>query len=102
MTLYLVRHPATAWTGIRYLGRRDLAWSSQGSRRADELAAAFRSRLGPTSIVITSPLGRARLLASRLASARGSSMDIDERWLEVDVGQLEGRSFAEVEALDPG
>jgi len=101
VTLYLVRHPATPWTGIRYLGRRDLSWSRLGGRRADELVAGFRSRLGPSAIVITSPLRRARVLADRLAAAAGSSIEIDERWLEVDVGRMEGRTFADIEILDP-
>ncbi len=100
MTLYLVRHPATPWTGIRYLGRRDLQWSRPGRRRADELVAGFRSRLGPSAVVITSPLRRARALAEMLASASGSPVEVDERWLEVDVGRLEGHTFAEIEALD--
>jgi broad specificity phosphatase PhoE len=29
-------------------------------------------------------------------------MEVDERWLEVDVGRLEGSTFADVEAFDPG
>jgi broad specificity phosphatase PhoE len=102
VTLYLVRHPATPWTGIRYLGRRDLEWSRTGRRRADELVAGLRSRLGPSAIVITSPLMRARVLADMLASASGSPVEVDERWLEVDVGRLEGYTFAEIEAIDPG
>ncbi|HEV8699196.1 MAG TPA: histidine phosphatase family protein [Candidatus Limnocylindrales bacterium] len=101
MTLYLVRHPATAWTGVRYLGRRDLGWSRAGHRRAEELVAGFRGRLGPSALVITSPLRRARALADRLAAATGCSVEIDRRWMEVDVGRVEGRTFGELEALDP-
>lgn len=101
MTLYLVRHPATAWTGVRYLGRRDLGWSRAGQRRAEELVAGFRRRLGPSALVITSPLRRARALADRLAAATACAVEIDERWTEVDVGHVEGRTFAELEALDP-
>jgi len=101
VTIYLVRHPATAWTGVRYLGRRDLEWSRPGHRRADELAAGFRGRLGESALVITSPLRRARVLADRLAAAAGTPVEIDERWLEVDVGRVEGHTFADIEALDP-
>lgn len=101
MTLYLVRHPATPWTGIRYLGRGDLDWSRPGYRRADELVAGFRGRLGPSALVITSPLRRARALAERLAAATGCPIEVDERWLEVDVGQIEGDTFADVETFDP-
>jgi broad specificity phosphatase PhoE len=100
VTLYLVRHPATPWTGIRYLGRRDLQWSRPGRRRADELVAGLRSTLGPSAVVITSPLRRARVLAEMIAAASGSPMEIDKRWLEVDVGRLEGSTFADIEALD--
>lgn len=101
MTLYLVRHPATAWTGVRYLGRRDLGWSRAGQRRADELVAGFHERLGPSALVITSPLRRARALADRLAVATACSVEIDERWMEVDVGRVEGHTFADLEALEP-
>ncbi len=101
MTLYLIRHPATPWTGIRYLGQHEADWSQTGNRRAHELVAGLRSKLGPASIVLTSPLRRARALAAMMASASGSRMDIDDRWLEVDVGRFEGCTFAELEALDP-
>lgn len=101
MTLYLVRHPATSWTGTRYLGRRDLDWSRPGHRRADELVAGLRGRLGPSGVVITSPLKRARVLADRLAAATGCPIEVDERWLEVDVGRIEGHTFADIETLDP-
>jgi broad specificity phosphatase PhoE len=36
-----------------------------------------------------------------LASATDRHLEVDERWLEVDVGRMEGRTFAEMEALDP-
>ena len=101
MTLYLLRHPATPWSGIRYLGRRDLEWSRPGHRRADDLVAGFRGRLGPSAVVVTSPLRRARALAERLAAETGSPVEVDERWLEVDVGRIEGHTFADVETLDP-
>jgi broad specificity phosphatase PhoE len=101
VTLYLVRHPETPWTGSRYLGRRDIGWSRPGSRRADELVAGFRRLLGPSAIVITSPSRRALDLADRLASATDRNVEVDERWLEVDVGRVEGRTFAEIEVLDP-
>lgn len=101
MTLYLVRHPATPWTGTRYLGRRDLDWSRPGHRRADELVAGFHGRLGASGVVITSPLRRARALADRFAAATGSPVEVDERWLEVDVGRIEGHTFADIETLDP-
>jgi broad specificity phosphatase PhoE len=101
VTLYLVRHPATPWTGIRYLGRRDVGWSRRGSRRADDLVAGFRRLLSPSAIVITSPSRRARNLAYRLATATDRPVEVDERWLEIDVGRIEGRTFAEVEVLDP-
>ena len=101
MTLYLVRHPATVWTGVRYVGRRDLDWSAAGRRRADELVAGLGGRLRPTAVVITSPLRRAHGLARRLADRACCALEVDERWTEVDVGALEGATFAELEARDP-
>jgi broad specificity phosphatase PhoE len=101
MTIYLVRHPATAWSGVRYLGRHDIGWSRAGERRALQLEQFLSKRAGSSGGVITSPLRRARLLAERLASRNGLPLQIDEGWSEVDVGTCEGKTFADIEREMP-
>ncbi|MGH2380769.1 MAG: histidine phosphatase family protein [Candidatus Limnocylindria bacterium] len=101
MSVYLVRHPPTPWTGVRYLGRRDLGWSEAGRRRAGELAVGLAPRIDRSGLVITSPLRRSHALAEQLAAATGCAIEVDERWTEVDVGAIEGATFAEFEAREP-
>jgi len=99
--IVFVRHPPTPWTGVRYVGQRDLGWSRLGSQRAYELVSDLRSRLDGRARIISSPLRRARALAERLATATGWDLEVDARWAEVDVGEYEGATFAEIAARDP-
>lgn len=100
MTIILVRHPATPWTGVRYLGRNDLGWSRSGAHQAVELVADLRLRIDAQARIVTSPLRRAQALAEQLARSTGGRYEIDERWAEVDVGRYEGSTFAEIAARD--
>jgi broad specificity phosphatase PhoE len=81
--LYLVRHGETAPNveGV-FLGRADPPLTRRGVRQANWLAA----NLPPVERVISSPLQRAR----RTADAFGAPVEVDERWIELDYGALEG------------
>jgi broad specificity phosphatase PhoE len=52
--------------------------------------------LGPVTRVITSPLARARSTAAAIAG--DLPVEVDDRWIEVDYGEYEGRPVAEVPA----
>lgn len=95
-TVYLVRHPATPWTGLRYAGRTDLPLSVAGLRQATVLAAAIRQHVNGPALLISSPLGRAATAAHRVAEATQWALVLDERWREVDFGAVEGATFAEL------
>ena len=47
---------------------------------------------------MSSPLGRCRQTAARVAEAVGVPVEVDERWIELDYGELDGRPTSEVPA----
>jgi len=87
--LILVRHGETdANARGLLLGRDDPALNDRGRQQAQALAAAL-----PTDArVISSPLLRAR----ETADAFGVGVEIDERWIEMDYGDLDGQPASSV------
>jgi len=59
------------------------------------LATILRD-LPPVSAITTSPLGRCRKLAERLAAARDLSLVEDPRLMEMDFGSWEGLAWSDV------
>ncbi|MGI8627897.1 MAG: histidine phosphatase family protein [Geodermatophilaceae bacterium] len=89
--LVLVRHGQTAANAEGLLlGRADPPLTDLGRRQAQALASAFPS----PARVISSPLTRARATAQ----AFGGAVEIDERWIEMDYGDLDGQQVASVPA----
>ncbi len=81
--LVLVRHGRTAANAQGLLqGRLDLPLDELGHAQAAELAKA----LGRPSRVVSSPLRRSR----QTAEALGVEVELDERWTELDYGDLDG------------
>jgi len=87
--LLIVRHGETLPNrqGI-LLGRADPALTDVGEQQAQELA----SMLPTPDRVIASPLRRAR----DTAAAFGRPVEIDERWIELDYGELDGQASTSV------
>ncbi|MEO7370647.1 MAG: histidine phosphatase family protein [Ilumatobacteraceae bacterium] len=89
--LVLVRHGRTAANAERKLqGLLDLPLDDEGMAQV----AAVASWLGKPDRVISSPLARAR----QTAEAFGMEYEIDERWVELDYGSLDGVPVADVGA----
>jgi broad specificity phosphatase PhoE len=89
--LYLVRHGQTAPNAAGLLlGRADPPLTALGRRQARAIAAA----LPAPSRVVSSPLSRAR----DTAAAFGRAVEIDERWVEMDYGELDGKPAGSVPA----
>lgn len=87
--IVVVRHGRTAHNASgRLLGRLDPALDETGERQAVALATA----LGPVDRVISSPLRRTR----QTAEAFGAPIEVDERWIELDYGDLDGVPLSEV------
>ncbi|GAA5178553.1 hypothetical protein GCM10023322_05990 [Rugosimonospora acidiphila] len=99
-TVVLVRHGRTAWhQPNRYTGRSDLPLDEQGQRQAAALPGWARDH-GFTTVAC-SPLLRARQTAAPTAHALGLAPLVDARLAELDFGDAEGCTLAEVRAADP-
>ena len=58
--------------------------------------------LARDTLIVTSPLRRARQTAEAIAAAAGlDDIEVDARWRETDFGVAEGRTFAELVELVP-
>jgi broad specificity phosphatase PhoE len=91
--LVLVRHGEAVANAARVLlGRLDSPLTDRGRAQAAALAPA----LGNVGRLITSPLDRARDSAAALGL--GLPVEVDDRWVEVDYGEYEGRPLSAVES----
>jgi len=100
--ILLVRHASTSWSGRRYCGRCDPPLSDAGRREAATLAATLIGELPRDTRIVTSPSRRARQTADAIASAAElATPEIDARWMEADVGAVDGRTFDELSAEYP-
>jgi len=100
--IFLVRHAATTWSGRRYCGRADPPLSPAGRRMARDLAVRLAPTLPGDVRIVTSPSRRTRATADAIASRlQATAVEVDDRWLETDVGLVEGLTFDEVAARFP-
>ncbi|MED5394467.1 MAG: histidine phosphatase family protein [Actinomycetota bacterium] len=91
--LYVVRHGRTeANVAGLLLGHLDPELDEVGERQA---LAVARS-LGPVDRVVCSPLLRTRRTAEAFTVRDGSPVEVDERWIEMDYGEFDGRPLTEV------
>jgi probable phosphoglycerate mutase len=98
-TIYLCRHGDTAWSGERRLaGRTDIPLTPEGEANAVQLGR----RLKPIAFdrVLVSPLARARHTADRAGFA--DTAVVDPRLAEIDFGEYEGRTHADINLERPG
>lgn len=99
-TLFLVRHGETIWHAEnRYAGSSDIALTELGLVQAERLAEwASGQRI---DAVYASDLSRALKTATPSATALGLTISIDPALREVDFGQGEGLTSAEMRASFP-
>lgn len=91
--LVLVRHGRTEWNRERrLLGRSDVELDDVGREQARRVAA----RLGEVRELRTSPLRRAVQTAELLGT--GLVSVVDDAFVELDYGSLEGRTLDEVDS----
>jgi broad specificity phosphatase PhoE len=89
--IVVVRHGRTAHNAAgRLLGRLDPPLDEVGVLQARALAAA----IGPVVRVVSSPLLRTR----QTAEAFGATVEVDDRWIELDYGEVDGLALSEVPA----
>ncbi len=98
--IVLVRHGETVWHAEnRYAGATDVALSPRGLEQAAQLAAwAGTARL---AAITASTLSRARLTASACADVSGHQLHVDGRLRELDFGDGEGCTAAEMQQRFP-
>ena len=91
LRLYLIRHGEVEGAA-RLLGRTDAALSTRGIEQAHQLAEALTG--ANLSAVYSSDLQRARVTAEVIAKHTNSSVQEDQAWCEIDMGQWEDRTMA--------
>lgn len=99
--LTLVRHAATEWSGVRYCGRSDVPLSQGGREQLGPLVDHLSTVASGATTVIASPALRSRETATAITAALGGAIRLDERLREIDFGDAEGLTFAEVERRWP-
>lgn len=96
--LWLARHGETEWSASgRHTGRTDVPLTPRGERQA----AALGERLGGLrfALVLASPLARARRTAE--LAGFGDVLELDADLEELDYGDYEGRTSAEIRRARP-
>jgi len=94
MRLILIRHGETEHNrGQLTLGRADVPLNERGRAQARALASSF---LRPPDAIVSSPLARALDTARGIAHATGVGLSIDDALIEMDVGEMEHLTGAEL------
>jgi broad specificity phosphatase PhoE len=97
--IFFVRHGETDANRRRLaLGRADPELTERGLAQAAALAARFAGR--EIGAVRSSPLRRARDTAASIADAVGLDVVVDDRLVELDYGEWDTTSFADLPADD--
>ncbi|WP_090594737.1 histidine phosphatase family protein [Auraticoccus monumenti] len=102
--LLLLRHGETPLTPERRFsgtGSSDPGLSEVGLRQAQQAARSAVVRLAGPTVVLTSPLRRCRETADVVAAALGVTVEVLEDLREMDFGEWEGHTFAEVRQRHP-
>lgn len=100
MKVALVRHAeATANASGLALGRKDVPLTERGRLQAAALATAFDG--WRIDAIVSSPLRRALDTAGPLAARFGLEVEIAPGFVEMDVGETDGLTFADLRARYP-
>ncbi|MEI5985430.1 MULTISPECIES: histidine phosphatase family protein [Sphingobacterium] len=100
ITICLLRHGETAYNadGNKYCGRTDIPLTEKGMAQANRMKALLKDY--SFDQVFSSPLIRARTTAE-IAAGNKDLVQTDDRLIEVDFGQWEGKSSEEFRTEDP-
>jgi len=95
-----IRHGETAWNvDTRIQGHLDIPLNDTGLWQARQVGRALAGE--PVAAVYTSDLQRARVTAQAVADSTGAPLVLEPGLRERSFGQLQGRTFAEIEAQLP-
>jgi broad specificity phosphatase PhoE len=100
--LFLVRHGETESNRLNLaLGRDDVPLNERGLRQAQQVAQALAGE--PLAAIYSSPLRRALDTARAVAAHHHDlTVQIEERLIEMDIGEADGLTLAEVASRYPG
>lgn len=105
MAIYLVRHGQTTFNAAgRHHGHADAPLTALGERQARGVARALSGLADPAeTLVVSSPLGRARRTAAIIAGALVLLRPVEEDadLMEIGMGSAEGMTQAEMAARWP-
>ena len=97
---YLIRHGETDWNkGGRYQGCTNIQLNDAGREQARLLGERFKFL--PLDVVYVSPLDRAVATAAPLAAAHGLTPIQDAHFREINFGEWEGHTIAELKEKVP-
>jgi probable phosphoglycerate mutase len=97
--LWLARHGETEWSlSGRHTGRTNIPLTARGERQAAALGERLRG-CSAFALVLASPLERARRTAE--LAGFGDELVFDDDLMEVDYGEYEGRTTAEIQRARP-
>ena len=101
--IILLRHGETEWNvERRFQGQKDSPLTERGRSQAAAMAALVRDLVAREPYaawrLVSSPLGRARDTAEVVAATTGFALETDDRLAEINCGEWEGRTWAEVSA----
>jgi probable phosphoglycerate mutase len=95
-----IRHGETPWNvDTRIQGHRDIPLNDRGRWQAAQVARALAGE--PIAAVYASDLLRAHATGAAIAEAAGAPLHAEPDLRERSFGELEGRTFAEIEAALP-
>ena len=101
MRLFLVRHGETESNRLNLvLGRDDVPLNERGLWQAERVARALARE--PLAAVYSSPLQRALDTARAVAAPHGLAVQIEQGLIEMDIGEADGLTLAEVGSRYPG
>ncbi|APV45420.1 putative phosphoglycerate mutase [Dehalogenimonas formicexedens] len=95
--IFIARHAETEWNRIRRIqgGGSDTPLNETGLKQVKCLAGRLANE--KLAMIISSPLGRARVTAEAIAGEHGSMpVELEPDLREIDAGELEGKAVAEV------
>jgi broad specificity phosphatase PhoE len=94
-----VRHGETAHNREgKFQGRADVELSARGLEQVARLAT--RLATADIAAVYSSPLARARQTAMAIAAVAGCEVEADNRLIELDYGEWDGRPLVDIDARE--
>ena len=98
MKLFFMRHGESEANREDILAsRRDFPLTDRGKKDAEEIAGEFRDALGPPTLIISSPLLRARQTAEPFCRLFGLEAALEPAVTEQELGAFSGMTYAEIE-----